>query len=269
MQDNTIQLRRTGILGQHFSVRLLGLEGHNQDLAGMPLKSTRLVVLEVFGDGFPIGTLVLHATLQTRIVLRRVCSYLLAKKNSLYLQFKSQYGVLPGLRDTDRMLEKYEKADYVLKAAKAAVVEPMYYFLDAEIARGYSEGGFCMGHYTPGYYPPACSQLLLARRNADGEIEFYNPIHAQVCLFAGVNERKVEWRNAREGELGQEFGQNPIIFWECEETLSLLHYWDSCLDFLDKDLDLEPTMLSNQHLKRVRDETWEVSVSKRRCVKGS
>ncbi|KAI1141185.1 hypothetical protein F5Y05DRAFT_423948 [Hypoxylon sp. FL0543] len=243
LEDGEIRVQR---IGRRFTVRLLRPEPYGLSPAGYAFESTQAVMLKVFGCVFPSDTVLILPNQHNRIILRKAFSYLIAKKNMLYLEFKRRYGLPMGVEDIDRDLYEYEETGYLIDTARTAVIQGGRSLIEFEME---DKPG---SHFLP---------LLFMRFDAYGVSELYDPVEGRVQ----PDPIMVDGDNYEEEE-------DAIHLWECEETLNLLHHWDVLFDLNEELVNNQipgHPMPSNQSLKKGREPESEDRMEKRQRFEGS
>ncbi|KAI0113866.1 hypothetical protein F4776DRAFT_667028 [Hypoxylon sp. NC0597] len=184
---------------ESFSLRLVGIHTNDQTNSQspllLPLISTRPVAASYSNNLLNTNTLLLKSSQQNRTAIQKAWGYLLARKNSLYLQVRGDHGNKLGVDGKTHSLAPYEEYAHILTTAKAVVIQP----------QSQSLGAWTLDEGLP---KSLCCLLLILRRNNRGEVEFYNPVNDTICTLPD---------------------ENDIVLLECEEAISLMYHWDQVL----------------------------------------
>ncbi|KAI1211843.1 uncharacterized protein F4807DRAFT_458049 [Annulohypoxylon truncatum] len=200
--QDVIIIRRTGFLGSLLTVKLRESRNDDNNKSRSPFKSVNWVLLsDIFGDSYrepEPNDLIMPAFQENKDIILRAYSYLIAKKNRMYLEFRREH--TNGVFETNepaRFESRYENGVFMTRAARAALKPRRQRLMMKRLRHLIMED--------------VSGILLLAN---------YHPISSELELYHPESE----------GLYKGNVTENDIVLWESEEALNTFYEWIKFFD---------------------------------------
>ncbi|KAI0886157.1 uncharacterized protein GGS22DRAFT_187392 [Annulohypoxylon maeteangense] len=194
--EKSVRIRRAGRDGEVLLVRLPESLNDDCNIANPPFKSMHWVVFNetsfrnTYRSDISALKVIMLPLQENKDIILRACSYMIAKKNRMYLEFRGVYtnGIFES-NEPSRFESAYKSGAFISEVARAAL-KPRGQRLKM----------------IPGDSSLMSGILLLASFSVlTGELQFYHP----------------ESESYYKGKITR----NDIILWESEEALDTLYVW--------------------------------------------